>query len=222
MSGTKKPVDWQAIERDYRAGILSLREMAALHGISHVSIKKKADKQQWSRDLTKRIHARADEIVNAATTMVNSESASSALAKDNDKVDSNGQLVANVRLGHRKHISRLLNLSASMLTELEMQSVDPALLKEFGEMMRNPNEFGQDRLNDLYQKIISTPGRVDTTKKLAETMRLAIGLEREAWGMDLKGADEPPKTSMAAWLDQMQSRRSALPVIYDVPPDDAL
>ena len=36
MTEEKKPTDWERIELDYRAGILTLREMASAHGISNV------------------------------------------------------------------------------------------------------------------------------------------------------------------------------------------
>lgn len=37
--------DWEAIETAYRAGVMSLREIASHHNISHVSINKWAKKE---------------------------------------------------------------------------------------------------------------------------------------------------------------------------------
>lgn len=42
-------IDWQAVECDYRAGRLSLREMAVKHGCSHSSIANRADRHAWTR-----------------------------------------------------------------------------------------------------------------------------------------------------------------------------
>ena len=42
-------IDWQAIERDYRAGQLSLRDMAGKHGCSHSAIANHADRHGWTR-----------------------------------------------------------------------------------------------------------------------------------------------------------------------------
>jgi hypothetical protein len=47
-----KKVDWEAVEKDYRIGAKTLREMADIYGISHVAIKQRADKFEWSRDLS--------------------------------------------------------------------------------------------------------------------------------------------------------------------------
>lgn len=45
----RKTVDWEAVERDYRAGVLSLREIATRHGCSHVAITKRAKRDGWER-----------------------------------------------------------------------------------------------------------------------------------------------------------------------------
>lgn len=219
-SKPRASVDWQAVERDYRAGIMSLREMGTLHSVSHVAIKKQADKNGWVRDLAAKIQARADELVNKS--LVTTELTRIAKVSENQTVEANGLQVANVKLGMRKGIGRLLAITESMMAELEAQIADPDLLEQFTDLMRNPDDKGQDKLNDLMQKIISLPGRVDTLKKLSESMRACVTMQREAWGMDLKGADEPPKTSMAAWLESMQTRRSALPIVHEVERDDAL
>jgi len=45
-------LDWELIERDYRAGILSIRQVAKKHGCSDMSVRRKAKKNDWERDLT--------------------------------------------------------------------------------------------------------------------------------------------------------------------------
>jgi hypothetical protein len=43
MAQPKKAApDWERIEADYRAGLLSVREIAAAHGVSHTAIQKRA------------------------------------------------------------------------------------------------------------------------------------------------------------------------------------
>lgn len=46
----RRDIDWDAISRDYRAGTLSLREMAQKHGCSHSTIANFAGRSGWSRD----------------------------------------------------------------------------------------------------------------------------------------------------------------------------
>lgn len=74
----RKATDWGAIERDYRAGILSLREIAAKDGnVTEGAIRKKAKGQGWTRDLSAKIKAKADDLVRKeeVRTQVRSETA---------------------------------------------------------------------------------------------------------------------------------------------------
>ena len=44
------PIDWAAVEVDYRAGRLSLRELGEKHGCSHSTIANFASRHAWSRN----------------------------------------------------------------------------------------------------------------------------------------------------------------------------
>lgn len=55
---TKQP-DWEAIERAYRAGSLSVRAIAERHNISDTAIRSKAEKNGWARDLTDQVRQAA-------------------------------------------------------------------------------------------------------------------------------------------------------------------
>ncbi len=45
----RRKIDWNAIERDYREGRLSLRDLACKHGCSHSTIANRAVRLQWAR-----------------------------------------------------------------------------------------------------------------------------------------------------------------------------
>ena len=53
-------------------------------------------------------------------------------------------------------------------------------------MMATPDENGNDRLNELYRKVISLPSQTDTAKKLAETLKTKIELERKVFKIEDK------------------------------------
>jgi hypothetical protein len=44
-----KAIDWKGIEADYRAGVMSIREIARWYGISDTAIHKKAGTDGWER-----------------------------------------------------------------------------------------------------------------------------------------------------------------------------
>ena len=182
--------DWERIELDYRAGAMSLREIAANHpGTNHVAIARKAKTEGWTRDLSERIKAKAEDLVTRAA--VTADVTANRAVTEKQVVEANALDQASVRLAHRKDIQRKRAIVASLMDELEAQ-VGPdnaALLADLGDMLRSPDENGQDKLNDLYRRIISLPERAKTTKTLAETLRIAVDMERQAFGMDAKGAD---------------------------------
>ena len=189
----KAAPDWERIELDYRAGVMSLREIAAQHpDTNHVAIARKAKSEGWTRDLSERIKAKAEDLVTRAAVTADVTAARAVTEKQ--VVEANALDQASVRLAHRKDIQRKRAIVARLMDELEQQ-VGPenaALLADLGEIMRSPDDAGQDKLNDLYRKIISLPERAKTAKTLAETLRITVDMERQAFGMDAKGADSAP------------------------------
>jgi thioredoxin-like negative regulator of GroEL len=49
MAKENKPIDWQGIETDYRAGAMSVRDIARWYGVSHTAINKRAKADNWTR-----------------------------------------------------------------------------------------------------------------------------------------------------------------------------
>lgn len=214
--------DKQAIGRDYRAGILSNREVGIQHGVSEGYVRKVAKTEGWERDLNARVQASADALVRRYEVLGEGTHPRTPLdlMSDQDTVNASAQALANIKLGLKKTIARLGALAESMLAELEMQSVDPLLLEQFAELLRKPNEFGQDRQNDLLKKLTSLPGRTEVITKLGQTLKLYTSMTREAWGMD-KDANDPKDLNPLSSL-LLGMRQSALPVVYEVERDENL
>lgn len=174
--------DWEAIETAYRTGSQSVREIAAQFGISHAAISKRAKKESWDRDLKARIQAKADALVTKreVTKKVTTEK----LVTERQIVEANAEVIANVRMEHRGDIRRARTLTNSLLEELESECSDVAALSQLGELLRREDDKGMDKLNDLYHKIISLPGRVKAMKDLADSLKNLIALERQAYSLD--------------------------------------
>ncbi|MGF6764042.1 hypothetical protein P3T24_004373 [Paraburkholderia sp. GAS33] len=186
----KPDVDWERVESDYRAGILSLREIAAANpGVNHMAIARRAKREGWTQDLSAKIHAKAEELVTrqGVTESVTAERA----VTDRLIVEENAQAIANVRLTHRKDISKFRAIALKLLEELESQTIDNGLFQDLGFLLRQEDDKGRDKRNDIYNAVISSAGRIDGVKKLAEVLKILIGLEREAYGIvDVAGKGE--------------------------------
>lgn len=50
--GRRTDIDWEAIERDYRCGQLSIRQIAERHNVAVSAITRRSKKEEWSRDLS--------------------------------------------------------------------------------------------------------------------------------------------------------------------------
>ena len=180
----KKLIDWEAVELHYRAGIRSLKDIGAEYGVSDAGIIKRAKRDGWDRDLRAKIQAKAEAKVSAS--LVSAEVSAQTKASERQIVEANASKIADVQLAHRKDIQRKRSIVARLMDELEAQ-VGPdnaALLADLGEIMRNPDDNSQDKRNDLYNRIISLPERAKTAKTLAETLRITVDMERQAFGMD--------------------------------------
>ena len=189
MAATKK-VDYARIEPGWRAGILSPRQLAAQYTeetgdpVSHAAIVNHFKKAGIDRDLAAKIRAKADAMVTQA--MVTGKVTPQPAVPERQVIEDNATQIASVRISHRKDIARARSVAANLLTELELQTGPDAaaILADLGELMRSPDDKGQDKLAEIYQKVISLPGRVKTMKDLGDSMRVLIGLEREAYGIE--------------------------------------
>lgn len=190
---TAKP-DWERIEQLYRAGLLSVREIAASCGISHTAIQKKAKACSWERDLRAKITAKADSLV--AKAEVATQVATAALETERGIVDANAKVIADIRMAHRSDIGRSRRLANKLLDELENLTDNRELFEELGELMRDPDDKGFDRRNELYGKVISLSGRTKTMKELSETLKTLVTLERQAYDLEGAGETDPAAASL--------------------------
>lgn len=190
----KQPVDWERIEQLFRAGVLSLREIAAAcPGSNHVAIARRAKKEGWVQDLSAKIKAKANDLVTrqAVTPDVTAERA----VTDRALIDINAQVIANVRMAHRGDIRRSRSVANKLLDELEGLTDNRDLFEQLGELLRSEDDKGQDKRNDLYMRVIDLPARTKTMKDLADTLKNLVALERQAYDLGNKpegeGGDKP-------------------------------
>ena len=174
--------DWEAIESAYRAGVMSLREIASQNGISEGAIRKRAKRDEWSRDLNAKVKERADDLVRKAE--VRKQVRSETVLSERVLIEATAEVIATVRMEHRGDIRRARTLANALFDELEAECADVESLRKLGELMLDVDENGRDRLNELYHAIISMPERVKSMKALSETLKNLIGLERQAYSMD--------------------------------------
>ncbi len=205
----RKPIDWERVEADDCAGVKSLREIAAEHGITEGTIRARAKKNDWPRNVAAKVAAKAEKILR--NDALRSELRTEKAATEREIIEASAQAIVNVKLSHRKSISRQRELVERLLQELESQTGDTDLFGQLGELMRAPDDKGVDKLNEVYRKVIATPQRIDSLKKLAETLKHLIYLEREAF--DIVPAPTPGDNALQALTKAIQG--NTLPIVHD-------
>lgn len=165
----RKDIDWEAIQSEYRAGLLSVRQIGRLHGVSHTLINRRVKKHpnQWKRDLSKRVRvAIARKIV---TTAVSDDDVST-LGTEDEIVEAAAERSIQVIREHKKSIMALAQLEAKLMTEL--------------------NDTPKKEWIGQYQgKILTKTVDITATEKLTALHALAsaqekrIRLERQAFGI---------------------------------------
>lgn len=174
--------DWEAIESAYRAGLLSLREIASQHGISEGAIRKRAKRNDWARDLEAKIKSRADDLVRKQE--VRRQVRKDAELTERVLIEATAGTIARVRMEHRGDITRARRLANMLFDELEIETSSLTEFEKLGELMLSPDDKGQDKLNEMYHKVISLPSRVKSVKELIEALKNLVGLERQAYNID--------------------------------------
>ena len=194
---TRQP-DWERIEQLFRAGLLSVREIASACGVSHTAINKRSKTEGWDRDLNAKIKAKADSLVSKreVSTKVSTET----LATERGIVEANAEVIADIRMAHRTDIGRSRRLTNLLLDELESLTEEQGTIKELIAQLKDGDGDDADAMSDmlaLANKMGALPSRTKTMKELAETLKTLVALERQAYDLDTKSggndADELSK-----------------------------
>ena len=188
----RKPVDWEAVEREYRAGIRSLRDIASEFGITDTAIRKRAKREEWERDISSRVSAKAEALVRKAE--VRKEVRAEAAITEREQINASAQMMADTVLNQRADVKRA-RATVQKLWELvnsELEKTEE--LRRLGELMAAPDENGADKLNDLYFAAIGLPQQIKNVKLLADAIKVLIELERKVLRIDVMPDPEDGQT----------------------------
>jgi len=116
----RNEVDWENVERHYRAGLLSIRQLGKQSGVSAPAILKKAKKEGWTRDLTTKVREAVNtQLVNAE---VNAEDAETKKRTEREIVQQAAATIVQIVREHRKDIAKARAAVERMLGLLETEA----------------------------------------------------------------------------------------------------
>lgn len=189
-------IDWDAIQKQFRLGKKTNKQLAGEYGISPSSLGRKAEREGWVQDKVEEVDAVTNSLlIQAASGKQNPNATPNAI-----EIKAAAQANADVVMSHRHGLVRLKQLKTKMVDHLESIVDNFGNLAEVIEMVRNPDENGVDRANDRMRKAMDRSSVIDDLKKLAEIDEKVRKGEREAFGLD-KDAD-----SAASSVDDVIAR----------------
>lgn len=201
MASRKKPApksprrraaaDWETIERDYRAGIKSIRQIAKEQGISHTAIQKKAESEQWTRDLAGKIRAAADAKLarEVATPKVATEV---ARATERDIVEANAEIQVQIVREHRGNIQRARGLTQQLLDDLSNAMSGRLILQEI--IIEETAGDRSPKRRNFLMGAVSLGEHASTLESVTRSLKNLIALERQAFGIDDQAPTDPEDT----------------------------
>lgn len=176
----RKRIDWEAAERDFRAGMLSNREIGTMYGVSEGMVRKKAKEMGWLRDLTQQIQEKARaEIARAAAPQTEKEVIATAAAA----------VVQVVRL-HRTRIG-IANEGIDILFKQLIESATNRDLIEQDIEDETEGEKNPERRNRML-RAVSLPSHAAVMLSLSNALKNLVGMERQAFNIDTKSDASNP------------------------------
>lgn len=186
----EREINWSFVEEEYRAGLRSLRDIASEAGITEGAIRRKAKVEDWTRDLSAKIHRKAGELVRKEGVRKDlrdvRKDGSCVQPTEKQVVEANAQAIAFVDLSNRKDVQAAINVSRAQLEELAVLG-DPQFaetLALIGEVCRE--EGRTDKVNDTYHYIIGLAGRVKMAKDIAASVGTYIPMQRKILKLDVE------------------------------------
>lgn len=204
---TSRPaVDWDAMAPEWRAGVVSVMSLSKEYGVSRAAIIKHWRIAGVERDLSAKIQAKAESLVTHAE--VTPEVTAELRVTETAVIEANAKMLADRVIHQRTDISRARATVQRLWAMVDAELDHPGDFANVGELLRSEDEFGQDKLNDLYRAAISLPQQVKNAKLLADALKVLIELERKVLKLDslaesdeAKRAGEEAGRAVAAGVD---------------------
>jgi DNA-binding transcriptional regulator YhcF (GntR family) len=177
----KKDADWKQIERQYRAGLLSVCEIARESGVAEATIRYHAKKNGWKRDLTDEVRrsTRTKMVENLASVFDGGKGAVDQLRKlsDEEIIEEASRTQVEVVRQHQRSLGHGHSLTMRLLGELDATTTNKEQLEE---LIKSdiPAQRQRAMLN-----AVSVGSRATVLRDLAIAAKTWITLERQAFNI---------------------------------------
>lgn len=196
---TRSKIDWDAVERDYRTGKFTLRELEAKHGVSYAQISRRSTKEGWTKDLREVIRQATDAALLHETVMEAQKDATETVVV---AAELNKRLI----LGHRHDLQATRDVASALLGELSRAALLAEDQEVLAQVLAGPGAkpVEEFRARAAVAKALSVTARIGSVKQLADAFDKLQVAERRAFGLDDKA---PPADTSLTDLATAELRR---------------
>lgn len=178
-----KQVDWEAVEREFRAGQLSVSEIGRHYGVSHTAINKRARKGGWKRDLSEQVRKEVSaRLVSPEVSAANAQEAVETAA---------ARGVALVR-SHQASLGRANRIAEKLMAELDTGTDHNEAIE--AEIWADTAADTNTQRRTSMLRAVSLSSRAATLRELSQTLKNLIPLERQAFNLDASAGIDDPAT----------------------------
>lgn len=216
-------INWTAIEVPYKAGILTIKQIAKAFGCSDAAIIKHAAKNRWQRDeLGPQIRREArrkakedQEAANQGQTANLKTPASASASPESERVNSRTLEVSHAR--EQELIEAVARMQADVIGAhktdvLKAMKVVNGLMADLDEYRDHIEEIVADIKTDCkgdrdYRnkarmlRAVDAPSRSTQARALASAMAELVKIERQAFAMDAEGGGAEKATPLEQRLE---------------------
>jgi hypothetical protein len=172
-SAMRPPVDWENIEKEYRAGQLSVVEIGRQHGLSHTAINKRAKRDGWKRNLAGRVRAEVSTRLVSEQVSVETEQAA---------IDAAAARGVQVVREHRTLIGKCLALVQRLVEQLDDASEHREEIEAAIDEATSGASAAARRA--AMTRAVSLVAHSQIAGNLGNALKTLIALERQAFALD--------------------------------------
>lgn len=191
-----KSIDWEAIERDYRTGRYTLRELESRYGPRHSTIAARVRRQGWTRDLASAVRQATSAALLAPIVV---QGVSSVVHTVRAAAEVNRQII----LTHRSRARRAAEITVGLLEELAKQAALVEHEEIIAQIIAGEGAEGHEvsKARAAVRRALEVDRRAMTVKILTEALAKQISVEREAYSLGTADATQQEAEERRDWRD---------------------
>ena len=180
--------DWEAVEKAYRTGQYSNRQLSTIHGPSEGMVRKKAKEGSWKKDLSKPVSKRVKEKLVAKPAEDKAEENHDGIdplprPSDEEIIEAAANTAASIVFQHRAYAQKGREITGLLLDKLKEQM-------EAGTI--TVSQFGKNVEIDIPLDYMGK-----TLSAATQSLERLVKIERLAFRLDDDDKDENPLESLS-------------------------